>query len=203
VFDSINKVDWKKKYKEQEKIRRLLDMTDKVRIVGEKTDLTFSIKGRKAENASGTYNMPDGEVFTSVVEKSANGFITFTFPALYMDREFDQVRLEFKNGKVVKATAQKGERDLNTILDTDEGSRYIGEFGIGNNYKIKKFTKSILFDEKIGGTIHLALGNGYKETLSKNKSAIHWDMIKDLRNGGEVWLNDKLVQRNGKWMIKL
>lgn len=203
VFDSITKVDWKKLKEKQKKIKKLLDKTGKVRIKGKDTDLEFSIKGRNAESASGEHNMPDGEVFTSVVENSANGFITFDFPALYMDREFENVRLEFKGGMVVKACATKGEKDLNEILDTDKGSRIIGEFGIGNNYKIKKFTKSILFDEKIGGTIHLALGNGYKETLSKNKSAIHWDMIKDLRNGGEIWFDDKLVQRSGKWMIRL
>lgn len=203
VFDAINKVDWNNLKKQQVKIKKLLDKTDKVRIKGKNTDLEFSIKGRIAESASGEHNMPDGEVFTSVVENSANGFIAFDFPALYMDREFENVRLEFKNGKVIRATATKGEKDLNKILDTDKGSRTIGEFGIGNNYKIKKFTKSILFDEKIGGTIHLALGNGYKETLSKNKSAIHWDMIKDLKNGGEIWFDDKLVQRSGKWVIKL
>ena len=108
--------------------------------------------------------------------------------------------MEFKNGKVVKATAEKGERDLNKILDTDKGARYLGELGIGNNYQISKFTKDILFDEKIGGTVHLALGKGYKDTLSKNKSAIHWDMIKDLRRGGELWFDSKLVQKNGKWL---
>jgi len=201
VFNAINKVDWKKKFKEQEKLRRRIDAVGQVRIVGRDTDLRMSIEGRKAENAGGRHNMPDGEVFTSVVENSVNGHITYTYPALYFGKEFHKVRLEFEKGKVVKANAEKGERDLNRILDTDRGARYLGELGIGNNYKIKKFTKDILFDEKIGGTVHLALGKGYKKTLSKNKSAIHWDMIKDLRHGGELWFNDKLVQKNGKWVI--
>jgi aminopeptidase len=147
--------------------------------------------------------MPDGEVFTSVVENKADGFITYTYPALYMGREFHKVRLEFKKGKVVRATADKNEPDLNKILDMDKGSRFLGELGIGNNFRIAKFTKDILFDEKIGGSIHLALGKGYKETDSKNESGLHWDMIKDLRLGGELWFDDKVVQKNGKWLIKL
>ena len=202
VFNAINKVNWKEKHKEQEKLKKVLDETQEVRIVGQETDLHLSIKGRKAENAAGEFNMPDGEVFTSVVEDSTNGYITYTYPAIYLGREFETVRLEFKNGKVVSATAVKNEADLKKILDIDSGARYIGELGIGNNYQIKKFTKDILFDEKIGGSIHIALGKGYKETLSKNESALHWDMIKDLRFGGELWFDDKLVQRDGKWIMK-
>ncbi len=203
VFNAITKVDWEKKFKEQEKLRKRVDKTKEVHIVGPGTDLRLGIAGRKAENAGGMYNMPDGEVFTSVVENKANGFITYTYPALYLGREYHEIRLEFKDGRVVKATASKGERDLNRILNTDHGARRIGELGIGNNYKIKRFTKSILFDEKIGGSIHLALGRGYKETLSKNESAIHWDMIKDLRKEGELWFDDKIVQKNGKWLLRL
>ncbi|MEK7112427.1 MAG: aminopeptidase [Patescibacteria group bacterium] len=201
VFDAITKVDWKKKFKEQERLRKIIDLADTVRIVGAETDLRVRIKGRKAVNAYGSHNMPDGEVFTSVIEESSEGFISFTYPALYLGKEFHNIRLEFEKGKVVKATAEKGEKDLNKILDMDKGARFIGELGIGNNFKIKRFTKSILFDEKIGGSVHLALGKGYKETLSKNKSALHWDMICDLRQGGEVWFDNKLVQRNGKWLI--
>lgn len=201
VFSAINDVDWENKFKEQEKLRKRVDATREVHIIGLETDLRLGIAGRKAENAGGKYNMPDGEVFTSVVEREANGFITFSFPALYLGREYNDVRLEFKNGKVVKATASKGEKDLQKILNTDKGARRIGELGLGNNYKITHFTKDILFDEKIGGSIHLALGRGYKETLSKNESAIHWDMIKDLRRGGEIFFDDKLVQKKGKWII--
>ena len=202
VFNAINKVDWVKKFKEQEKLRNLIDKTNKVHIVGPQTDLYLSIKGRKAVNAAGEFNMPDGEVFTSVVEDSTNGYITYTYPALYLGREFHSVRLEFKNGKVVSVTAAKNEADLKKILDIDSSARYIGELGIGNNYQIKKFTKDILFDEKIGGSIHIALGKGYKETLSKNESALHWDMIKDLRSEGGLWFDNKLVQKNGKWIMK-
>lgn len=202
VFGAVNNVDWVKKFKEQEKLRKLVDKTAEVRIVGEDTDLSMSIKGRVAVNAGGEYNMPDGEVFTAPIEKSVNGFIRFTFPALYMGKEFNDIKLEFKNGKVVKATAEKGEVELNKILDMDEGSRFVGELGLGNNYAIKKFTKDILFDEKIGGTVHIALGKGYKENGSKNESALHWDMIKDLRVGGEIWFDGKLVQKNGKWLFK-
>lgn len=201
VFNAINGPDWKKIQKEQEKLRTHVNKTNSVRIVGEETDLTLSIKGRNAINAAGEYNMPDGEVFTSVVEDSTEGYITFTYPAIYQGKEFTNVRLEFKGGQAVKATSNKGEKDLNKILDTDAGSRIIGELGIGNNFSITKFTKDILFDEKIGGSIHLALGRGYKETLSKNESAIHWDMIKDLMMGGEVYFDGKLVQKNGKWKI--
>ncbi len=212
VFNGINKVDWKKIYKKQEKLRKIINSTSEVHLIGPGTDLRLNIAGRKAENAGGEHNMPDGEVFTSVVEDSAKGFISFTYPALYMGKEFHDVRLEFKDGRAIKATAEKGEKDLNKILDTDKGARFIGELGFGNNYKITRFTKDILFDEKIGGSIHLALGLGYKETGSKNESAIHWDMIKDLRKGipgrdvahsaagGEIWFDDKLVQKDGKWL---
>lgn len=214
VFKAINGVDWKAIFKQQEKLKKIVDKTNEVRIIGPGTDLKLGKKGRNSENAGGENNMPDGEVFTSVVESQANGFITYTYPAVYMGREFHKVRLEFKDGKVVKATADKGEKDLNKILDMDKGARTIGELGIGNNFQIKRFTKDILFDEKIGGSIHIALGKGYKETGSKNESGLHWDMIKDLRKGsasdkssarqcGELWFDDKLVQRNGKWLIGL
>jgi len=203
VFSAINNVDWEKKKKEQEKLVRVVNQTGEVHIVGPGTDLRMSIKGRRAENGDGRFNMPDGEVFTSVVEDSTQGYITYSYPAIYLGKEFHNVRLEFSEGKVVKATADKGEKDLNKILDMDKGARTIGEFGIGNNFEIKRFTKDILFDEKIGGSIHLALGKGYEETGSKNKSALHWDMIKDLRFGGEIWFDEKLVQRNGKWLISL
>jgi len=201
VFNAINRVDWKKMRKDQEVIRKLMNKTDVVRIIGKDTDLTLSINGRRAENCAGEFNMPDGEIFTSVVENSAEGFILYSFPALYMGREFHNVRLEFKKGRVIKATADKNESDLNKILNMDRGARLIGELGIGNNFAIHRFTKDILFDEKIGGTIHLALGKGYKATLSRNNSALHWDMIKDLRGDGQLWFDNKLVQKNGKWLI--
>ena len=203
LFSAINGVDWSKKYKQQEKLRKIVDKVKKVRIIGPGTDLVLDITGRKCINAGGKHNMPDGEVFTSVLENGSNGVIEYSYPAVYLGREFHDVRLEFKSGKVISAKASKGEKDLNEILNIDSGARRIGELGIGNNFKIKKFTKDILFDEKIGGSIHLALGKGYKETGSKNHSAIHWDMIKDLRLDGELWFDSKLVQKNGKWLIKI
>jgi aminopeptidase len=201
VFQGVNEVNWEKLAKVQKKIEKLVDKTKTVHIVAPETDLMFSIAGRKAVSDNGECNMPGGEVFTSVVENSTEGFIQYSFPAIYMGREVSNVRLEFKKGKVVKAKADKNEKDLNKILDMDKGARTLGEFGIGNNFKIDRFTKDILYDEKIGGTIHLALGKGYKETLSKNKSALHWDMICDLREGGKLWFDKKLVQKNGKWLI--
>lgn len=208
VFSGINDVDWEKKYRQQEELRKLFNNGRKVRIAGTDTDITMSIAGRKTESDAGEHNMPGGEVFTSVVENSTEGYITFTYPALYYGREFHEVRLEFKSGKAVKAQASKNEEALNKILDMDAGARRLGELGIGNNYKITRFTKDILFDEKIGGSVHMALGKGYKETLSKNKSALHWDMIKDLRppagragEGGEIWLDGKLMQKDGDWVV--
>ena len=198
VFSSINDVSWDSLKEKQAKLKKLMDKTKLVKIVSKDTDLSFSIEGRKAESCYGEFNMPDGEVFTSVVENSVNGFVTFSFPAIYLGREFENVRLEFKSGKVVKATSSKNKKDLNKILNSDRGARFIGEFGIGTNNKIQRFTKDILFDEKIGGTIHLALGRGYKETLSRNVSSIHWDMICDLRTGGALSFDDKIVQLKGK-----
>lgn len=192
--------DWKamKKY---DKLANILNKGNIVRIKANDTDLTLSIKGRKAINSIGTHNMPDGEVFTAPVDNSANGHIKFTYPAIYGGREVSGVRLEFKNGKVIKASADKNEAFLKQMLNTDKRASYLGELGIGTNYKINIFIKNILFDEKIGGTIHLAVGSAYKECKGKNKSAIHWDMIKDLRKGGELWVDKKLIQKNGKFVI--
>jgi len=196
-------VDWAAKKKEQLKLVEIVNATKRVRIVGPDTDLSMSIEGRAAEQSSGEFNMPDGEVFTSVVEDSTEGHIYYSFPAVHYGMVVNDVRLEFKAGKVVKATSSNMEKELNKILDTDEGSRILGELGIGNNFAIQQFTSNILFDEKIGGTVHLALGKGYSETLSKNESAIHWDMVKDLRRDGELYFDDKLVQKDGIWLIKL
>jgi aminopeptidase len=202
VFKATNR-KWNEEEKKQIKLKKLMDKTDRVRIVGKDTDITFSIKDRPAKTCAGKFNMPDGEVFTSVVEDSTEGYIRYTYPVIKDGREVDDVQLWFSKGKVIKAKAKKNERFLKETLNTDKGSKTIGEFGVGFNYGIKKFIKNILFDEKIGGTIHLALGQGYEETLSKNKSAIHWDMIKDLRKGGEIYFDGKLIQKDGKFVVKL
>lgn len=194
-------VDWKKEALKQKKMVRLLERTKNVRIIGDDTDLRFSIKGKRAKECAGTRNMPDGEVFTEPVKRSVNGFIKFSFPAIKGGREVSGIRLEFRNGKITKAEAEKNEAYLHRMLSMDEGAKYIGEFGIGLNYNIKRFIRQILFDEKIGGTIHLAMGRAYKETGGENKSALHWDMIKDLRQSGKVYFDDKLVMEKGKWKI--
>ncbi len=201
VFSAIVDVNWKEIAKKQAHLAKIIEAGNVVRIVGEGTDLNLSIKGRKVIAANGECNMPDGEVFTSAVEDSAEGFIHYSYPVIYHGREVDDVRLWFKKGKVVKAQAQKGEDFLHHMLAMDAGAQFIGELGIGNNYQIDRFTKNILFDEKIGGSIHIALGRSYKETRGKNISALHWDMIKDLRAGGAVYLDGKCIQKNGKWLI--
>lgn len=196
-------IDWKKESKRQDKLKRILDKGEIVRIVGENTDLSFSIKGRKGIKCDGHYNMPDGEVYIAPVDDSANGKIAYTYPAIRMGKEVSGIQLEFKNGKVVKFSATKNKELLKESLNIDKGAKRLGEFGIGLNYNIKHFIKQILFDEKIGGTIHLALGMAYKKGGGRNKSAIHWDMIKDLRKGGELYIDGKLIQKNGKFTFKL
>ncbi len=194
-------IDWNRIKKLTEKLKALLDRASEIRIVGKDTDLTLSIKGRPAIPCWGERNMPDGEVFLSPVENSAEGYIYYEHPAIYQGREVTGIRLRFRKGKVVEARADKGEDFLLSMLSTDKGARYLGEIGIGVNYGIKRFSKDILFDEKIGGTVHLAVGKSYKEAGGKNISAIHWDMIKDLRKGGALYIDGKLVQKNGRFLI--
>jgi aminopeptidase len=178
VYNATN-LDWKKESKKQEKLKKILDKGKLVRITGENTDLMFSIEGRESIKCCGTRNMPDGEVFIAPVENSTEGYIHYTYPAIYGGREVAGIFLRFHKGKVVESKAEKGEKFLKELIKTDKGSCKLGEFGIGVNYNIKNFIKQILFDEKIGGTIHLALGMAYPQGGGKNKSALHWDMIKD------------------------
>jgi aminopeptidase len=192
---------WKAISKEQQKLIDWLLDKGELHLVGPDTDLTLSIKGRLWENCDGHENFPDGEIFTGPIENSVNGHVRFTFPACYDGREVEDVRLWFEEGKVVKATAAKNEAYLLAMLDIDEGARYLGEFAFGTNQGIQRFTKNTLFDEKIGGTVHMALGAGYPETGSTNKSAIHWDMVCDLRQGGEVRADGQLFVKDGKFQI--
>jgi len=194
---------WQRLHKRQEKIVKWLRGKKWVRVTAPDTELTLSIAGRTFINSDGTKNMPSGEVFTGPVEDSVEGHVRFTYPAIESGREVEDVQLWFEGGKVVKATAAKGEEFLTETLDTDEGSRYVGEFAIGTNSGIARFTRNILFDEKIGGTFHLALGAGYPETGSQNRSAIHWDMICDLRQGGAITVDDELMYRNGEFVLEL
>jgi aminopeptidase len=192
---------WQAFSKEQQKLIDWLSDKSEVRLLGPDTDLTLSITGRSWVNCDGHENFPDGEIFTGPVEDSVNGTVRFTYPACEGGREVEDVRLWFEQGKIVKATAAKNEEFLHAMLDTDEGARYLGEFAFGTNRGIQRFTKNILFDEKIGGTVHMAAGTGYPETGSKNRSAIHWDMICDLRQGGEVWVDDVLFAKDGEFTI--
>jgi aminopeptidase len=170
--------------------------------VGPGTDLTLSIEGRTVINCDGgDFNMPDGEIFTSPVETSTNGHVSFTYPASYRGREVENVQLWFQDGAVVKAVADKNEPFLHAMLDTDEGARRLGEFAFGLNPCVQRFTRNILFDEKIDGTVHMALGAAYPETGGLNKSAIHWDMICDLRRGGKVYVDGHLFAQDGKIVV--
>jgi len=193
---------WRRFSTWQQEIVEWLRDKEKVRIVGPGTDLRFSIVGRVFDNEDGHWNMPGGETGTGPVEDSVEGHIEFSYPSNYMGREVGGVALEFKRGQVVKATADKNEDSLLKALDTDEGARHIGEFAIGTNEGIQRFTGNILFDEKMQGTVHLALGAGFPWTGSQNQSAIHWDLICDLRNGGAIWVDDELLYESGRFVYK-
>ncbi len=173
---------------------------DKVELRGPNVDLTLSIKGRTFKNACGNNNLPDGEIYTGPVEDSINGWVRYTYPAMYQGTVVSGVELKFENGKVVQATAKENQDVLLRAIDSDPGARYAGEFAIGTNYNINRFTKSILLDEKIGGSFHMALGNGYPETGSKNHSSIHWDMICDMRGDSEIRVDGEVVYRDGKFL---
>ena len=193
---------WRKFAKWQMKVVDWLKGKKNVHVKGKGTDLHLSVAGRTFISCHGDKNMPDGEVFTGPVEDSIEGTVSFSFPAIYQGREVEGVKLWFEKGRIVKATAEKNQDYLLKTLDTDGGSRNVGEFAIGTNEGIKRFTREILFDEKIGGTMHMAMGAGYPETGSKNESAIHWDMVCDLRDGGEILVDDVLLFKNGKFVIK-
>lgn len=192
--------EWRKIHEEQERICRYLNNVDELHIVGEDTDISMSVRGRKWINCDGKYNMPDGEVFTAPIENSVEGIIRFTFPGIVAGKEVEDIRLTFEKGKVAKASAVKGEDILKELLKI-EGANRVGEVAIGTNYAINRFTKNMLFDEKMGGTIHLALGNSYPESGGKNQSAIHLDILKDMKKGGEIYADGKLIYKNGKFLI--
>ena len=185
----------------QSKWANYLNNAKKVRITGEKTDITFGVAGRKWVSCSGLNNYPDGEVFTSPVEDDVNGEIYFDFPQNYRGNEAHGVHLWIENGQIVKAEADKGEDFLHAMLNMDEGSKGIGEIAIGTNDEIQEVTGNILFDEKIGGSIHMAVGASYPETGGKNVSGLHWDMIKNMKNGGKIYADDVLIYENGKMLI--
>ncbi len=189
---------WRAVDEYQQKVTGLLDGTKELRIVGNKTDITFNVSGRKWINCNGHHNMPDGEVFTSPVEDGVNGTIYFDVPTSYMGVEAGGITLKIEKGKIMEAYAEKGNDFLQSVLETDEGSRFIGEIAFGLNESITKPTKNILFDEKIGRTIHMAVGASYPEAGGKNKSGIHWDMIKAMEDG-KAYLDGRLVFENGRF----
>ena len=185
----------------QERLVQWLSGKKEMVVNGPDIDLKFSIEGRVFLNDAGHYNMPDGEIETGPVENSVNGWVRFHYPAIEAGREVHGVELQFEDGRVVKASAEKGEDFLLSMLETDAGARYLGEFAIGTNERIQRFTKDMLFDEKMGGTVHMALGAGYPETGSKNKSGIHWDMLCDMRDGGQILVDGSLFYESGRFMI--
>ncbi len=206
-FFNASNMDYKALEKKYKKLKDILTKGKTVQIIGKNTDLTLSIDKMVAVSDLGHHNIPDGEVFTAPEKYKVDGHIEFSYPAIRGGNEVDGIYVEFKNGKVVKATATKNEKFLKSMLKTDPGASYLGELGIGINYNITKYTKNLLFDEKIGGTIHLAFGMAYPECCKKNqkqqnKSALHWDIVKDLRpqgGGGELRVDGKVIQKNGKF----
>lgn len=193
--------EWEKIQKKQDVIVEFLNEVKEIHVLGEDTDLTLSVEGRKWDNCSGQKNLPDGEVYTGPVENSVNGRIRFTYPGIYQGQEIENICLEFKDGKVIKGTADKGQGLLQEILKI-RNAKKLGEFAIGTNYGIQQFTKNMLFDEKMGGTMHCALGRGLPNTGSKNISAIHWDILKDMKlPGSKIIADDKVIYEEGKWKI--
>ena len=195
-------LDWDAERERMSHYSKHFDDASEVKIVAEGTDLTLSLEGRKGEVDAGGANMPGGEFFYSPLEDSASGTIAFTeFPAVYAGREVTGIRLRFEEGRVVDASAENNEEFLIETLDRDDGSRRLGELGIGCNPRITQHMKNTLFDEKIDGTVHLALGNGLPEVGGENVSQVHWDIVKDLRGGGRLELDGKVVQEAGRWLI--
>ncbi|KGK87550.1 aminopeptidase [Clostridium sp. HMP27] len=191
--------EWKKISRDQERWVKYLDTKKELHMISEGTDIKVNIENRKWINCDGKANFPDGEIFTSPVEDGINGVITFSFPGIYAGKEIEGIVLKVEQGKVVEATAKKGEELLKELINTDEGASFFGEVAIGTNYGIKKFTRNMLFDEKIGGTIHMALGDSMPEAGGKNRSTIHWDMLCDMRNGGKIYADEELFYENGEF----
>lgn len=193
---------WNAMRDDQQRLVEYLRGKKALHIRGKNIDMTMSIDGRIFENASGQANFPDGEIFTGPVETSVNGWVKFTFPAIYGGNVVKGAELRFENGVVTHAAAQEGEAFLKAVLDTDAGARRLGEFAIGTNRGVDRFTGQILFDEKIHGTVHMAVGKGYPFTGSVNDSAVHWDMICDMRDGGEILVDGVLFYKDGEFLLK-
>lgn len=198
-YFNVCNVDYSKMSRAMDNLAAFMEKTDRVRITGKDTDLFFSIKGMPAIKCEGIRNIPDGEVYTAPLKTSVNGVITYNTPARYQGFTYESIRLEFKDGKIIKATANDTEK-VNKVFDTDEGARYVGEFSLGVNPYIEKPMKDTLFDEKIKGSIHFTPGNSYDVCDNGNKSAVHWDLVFIQRpeyGGGEIWFDDTLIRRDG------
>lgn len=193
-------IDWGREGKRQEKLKKLLQRTKTVRILAPDTDLSFSIEGMGAVKCEGKRNLPDGEVFTVPVRDSAEGHIRFNAPSLCQGKIFSGVRFEVKRGRIIGASAERGGEHLSSVLDTDRGARYFGEFSFGLNKAIREPMLSTLFDEKIAGSIHLTPGNAYRECDNGNRSAVHWDLVRIMRDG-EVYLDGRPAQKKGKFIL--
>lgn len=194
--------DWKKEAEVMYKVKEVIDRGNQVVIEGEETELTMSIEGRVAVASIGKHNMPSGEVFTAPVDDSTEGYIYFDIPLVYSGVLMENVRLTFEKGVVVESSASRNEEFLRKLIGTDEGSERLGELGIGTNRGITTFTRNILFDEKIGDTIHLALGNAYKDCNGVNESAIHVDIVKSMKDG-KILVDGNVLQKNGKWVWEM
>jgi aminopeptidase len=191
-------------HRQSDMVRRLAEWIagkEEVHITAPGTDIKLGVAGRTWVPCVGDRNMPDGEFFTGPIEDSVEGEISYSFPAVYGGREVSGVKLRFEAGKVVDATAERGEEFLHEMLDTDDGARRLGELGIGTNYGITDSTREILLDEKIGGSVHMAIGMSYPETGGTNSSAVHWDMVCDLRQGGSITVDGEELQRDGKFLV--
>ncbi|MEW5795644.1 MAG: aminopeptidase [Candidatus Zixiibacteriota bacterium] len=192
---------WQKVAREQGRLVKILNRADRLHIRGSEVDLKLRVKGRKWISCHGTENLPDGEIFTSPIENSVDGFIKFTYPAEYDGRYAENVCLELKAGRVVAESASRNLDFVRAMLNTDKGARRVGEIAIGTNYQIKRATGNTLFDEKIGGTCHMAVGASILESGGKNHSAIHWDMVCDLKKDGEIIADGKVIYRQGRFVI--
>jgi len=192
---------WQRQSDQVKRLAAWMEEKEEVHITGPGTDITLGVAERKFIPCVGEHNMPDGEFFTGPIEDSVNGEVAFSFPATYGGREVSGVKFRFEDGKVVDASAERGEDFLISMLDTDEGARRLGELGIGTNYGISTGTREILLDEKIGGTVHMAIGMSYPETGGVNSSAVHWDMVCDLRQGGSIVVDGREIQRDGQFTI--
>ncbi|MFB6182500.1 MAG: aminopeptidase [Candidatus Nanohaloarchaea archaeon] len=208
LLEAVTEVDWRQLEEKNEKIKEKFDDSKKVRIKDDNTDLTLSLEKREGVCDNGDNNIPCGEVFYAPRKESLEGKIKFTYPGVQNGTEVEGIELKFENGRIVDYSAESNEEFLEKMIESDEGSHYIGELGIGTNQHIDRYVKSTLFDEKIGGTIHLAIGRAYEECVEnekeRNQSSIHWDIVKDLRKekgGGKIIVDGETVQKNGEWQI--